>query len=172
MLVNSTQVQPSQYHSICTSPKHGWSQLHGREKVQPCTDLGESSKLTPPHRNAAKARSRDATGRAHKGFFGRQRLEMLSKGLICASKGEKQPVSAEGSGHKMAGEISLAHAKRMELPSRDQHSHQIRNYIPSPTNTSDNGPRSKITNNEAGSDWNEKRHSSKVLEALDTAERT
>ncbi|KAK2460165.1 hypothetical protein APHAL10511_007844 [Amanita phalloides] len=58
-------------------------------------------------RNTVKLKLKDATGRAQKGFFGRQRLEMLSKGLIPNHKASKNDIP----GNSKRSEITLSHAK-------------------------------------------------------------
>ncbi|KAK0495205.1 hypothetical protein EDD18DRAFT_1354417 [Armillaria luteobubalina] len=97
-------------------------------------------------KNAAKIRSRDAAGRQQKRFFGRQRLNLLSKRRSINSptpKNQPQP------------SISLAHAKQNSTLSLSP-----RGYIPSPSKpwkSKRDGPSSASS-------------SSKVLEALDTSE--
>lgn len=101
-------------------------------------------------RNAAKVRSRDAAGRQQKRFFGRQRLNLLSK---------RRSINSPTPRNQPQPSISLAHAKQKQnstllLPPRG--------YIPSPSKpgkSKRDGPSSASSN-------------SKVLEALDTSERT
>ncbi|KAK0235597.1 hypothetical protein EDD85DRAFT_837443 [Armillaria nabsnona] len=99
-------------------------------------------------KNAAKVRSRDAAGRQQKRFFGRQRLNLLSK---------RRSVNSPTPRNQAQPSISLAHAKQK------QNSTLLlspRGYIPSPSKpgkSKRDGPSSASS-------------SSKVLEALDTSE--
>ncbi|XP_006459041.1 hypothetical protein AGABI2DRAFT_116000 [Agaricus bisporus var. bisporus H97] len=61
-------------------------------------------------RNAAKARSRDKTGRIQKDFFGRRRLNILSKGLAAAPRSRE--VVTGGSVLATHAPIELGHAKK------------------------------------------------------------
>ena len=115
-------------------------------------------------RNAAKARSKDATGRVQKVFFGRQRLNALTKGLrtqvSCDSPGQS------GLDERARSQIDLAHAKRdmqmtgsyMVPATPQQRSYTSRQpYAKHGTNRSASSTRTR---------------SSKVLAVLDTSERT
>lgn len=113
-----------------------------------------------------KTRSKDIVGRQQKGFFGRQRLDLLSKGL-CASNATGIPKIATLISNSGAEDIDLAHA-RQKIPVDDVIS---RSYIPSPIRVSPSTPRSrKRTRKEAHISSSGTRHS-KALEALDTLER-
>ena len=113
-----------------------------------------------------KTRSKDTVGRQQKGFFGRQRLDLLSKGL-CASNATEIPKITTFLSSKGAESIDLAHA-RQKIPVDDIIS---RSYIPSPIRVSPSTPRShKRTRKEAHTSSSGTRHS-KALEALDTSER-
>ncbi|SJK99780.1 uncharacterized protein ARMOST_03091 [Armillaria ostoyae] len=97
-------------------------------------------------KNAAKVRSRDAAGRQQKRFFGRQRLNLLSK---------RCSINSPTSRNQPQPSISLAHAKQNSTLSLSP-----RGYIPSPSKprkSKRDGPSSASS-------------SSKVLEALDTSE--
>ncbi|KAK0193523.1 hypothetical protein F5146DRAFT_1031082 [Armillaria mellea] len=97
-------------------------------------------------KNAAKVRSRDAAGRQQKRFFGRQRLNLLSK---------RRSINSPTSKNQQQTSISLAHAKQNLTLSLSP-----RGYIPSPSKpwkSKRDGPSSASS-------------SSKVLEALDTSE--
>jgi hypothetical protein len=123
-----------------------------------------------PLRNAAKARSKDTTGRAQKDFFGRQRLNILSKGLIANSRGLDVPAGKRQSEGSMF-DIGLAHAKCNPLtPEVHQHS-----FIPSPVYVSPCAPKFKsksFTHYASSSSTGSNRSSSsKVLDALDMSER-
>ncbi|KAK0470087.1 uncharacterized protein EV420DRAFT_1757707 [Desarmillaria tabescens] len=95
-------------------------------------------------KNAAKIRSRDAAGRQQKRFFGRQRLNLLSK---------RRSINSPTSRNQPQPSISLAHAKQNSTL-------QPQGYIPSPSKP----PKSKRDGPSSAS------NSSKVLEALDTSE--
>ena len=113
-----------------------------------------------------KIRSRDTVGRQQKGFFGRQRLDLLSKGL-CASNAAEIPKIATFLSSGGAENIDLAHA-RQKIPVDDV---MLRSYIPSPIRVSPSTPRShKRTRKEAHTSSSGTRHS-KALEVLDTLER-
>lgn len=119
------------------------------------------------HRNAAKARSKDSTGRIQKGFFSKRRLDMLSQGLAPNRGDHGAPVYA---GTREAGrsDIGLAHAKH-RLESRQD----VVGFIPSPTRFSPRTPNSRKSSkrfNQTGSSSNSTQ-SSKVIEALDISER-
>ncbi|KAJ7236264.1 hypothetical protein B0H12DRAFT_1140511 [Mycena haematopus] len=124
-----------------------------------------SFKSAPPHgvsRNAARARSKDTTGRAHKNYFGRQRLDILSKGLSGRTH------SGEGlSGHGpriSASNIELSHARRQLEASRIEE--------PSPVDRASSraeSPHSRSRNRSHMRSSSGSR-SSKILEALDTTE--
>ena len=112
-------------------------------------------------RNAAKTRTKDATTRTQKGFFGRQRLDILARGLAsnqsrvqCARKDDIRP------------SIDLAHAKR-DAPSKGSQNvpvtPQKRSYINKGTDSS--GVATDY------SDSGRQSSSSKVLTILDTTER-
>ncbi|OCH95429.1 hypothetical protein OBBRIDRAFT_883983 [Obba rivulosa] len=60
--------------------------------------------------NAVRARVKDAVGKAQKNHFGKQRLDILSKGL---GKAFTQAARAGRAGGRNAPEISLAHARRV-----------------------------------------------------------
>ncbi|KAK0449879.1 hypothetical protein EV421DRAFT_1777424 [Armillaria borealis] len=97
-------------------------------------------------KNAAKVRSRDAAGRQQKRFFGRQRLNLLSK---------RRSINSPTSRNQPQPSISLAHVKQNSTLSLSP-----RGYIPSPSKprkSKRDGPSSASS-------------SSKVLEALDTSE--
>ncbi|RDB26271.1 hypothetical protein Hypma_006357 [Hypsizygus marmoreus] len=117
-------------------------------------------------RNAAKARSRDATGRIQKGFFGRRRFDMLSKGL--ASKG---PVEDEAPSHlgKGAGDLglSLAHARNHTDFTTPV---QSRSVVLPPKRFPPATPKSKWSGNSASTSSGKGHRSSRVLDVLDTFE--
>jgi hypothetical protein len=115
-------------------------------------------------RNAAKARSKDATGRVQKVFFGRQRLNALTKGLRTQTSpnisGQSQPAD------RARSQINLAHAKRSVqttqsyiVPATPQQRPYASRQISSQSRT----------NRSSGSS---RTRSSKVLAVLDTSERT
>ncbi|KAL6298768.1 hypothetical protein BKA93DRAFT_37077 [Sparassis latifolia] len=64
-------------------------------------------------RNAAKARVKDATGRAQRNHFGKQKLSVLSTGL-CKLQGPRGGAASRSS--VGASGITLAHAQRYSLP--------------------------------------------------------
>jgi len=110
-----------------------------------------------------KARSKDTVGRQQKGFFGRKRLDILSKGL-CTSNATEITTFLSSKGPE---NIDFAHARK-KIPLDDR---ILRSYIPSPVHVSPSTPRShKRTRKEAHTSSSGTRHA-KVIEALDTLER-
>lgn len=120
--------------------------------------------LTQPScRNAAKARTRDVVGRQQKGFFGRQRLNILSKGLQTSTP----KLSRDASDPRAKEEITLAHAHSKHIPEPQSPLHKSPSTPPPwkkqrvlmEAHTSSSGA--------SGSS----RRQSKVLDALDIEER-
>ncbi|KZP31783.1 hypothetical protein FIBSPDRAFT_580167 [Athelia psychrophila] len=113
-------------------------------------------------RNAAMARSRDATGRVQKGYFGRQRMEALTRGLQA-----EQNDSPNGGLHLRSCSIDLAHAQH-DAPLDDT-------SYPSPTTPQSNPienrlPSSSGSKTHGSSSSRSSIRSSKVLLAMDTTE--
>lgn len=119
--------------------------------LDPCNPSTPSDSVS---RNAARARSKDTTGRVQRSHFSRQRLDILSKGLGgLIPSGE----TSSGCGPRVtASDIALSHAKHLEVL-EDQNG----GFIPHPHIPSKSHKRSS-----SGS------RTSRVLEALDTTERT
>ena len=147
--------------------QYGRCQLHGRQAVRFVTAIHIKSMLIHD-RNAAKARTRDAVGRLQKGFFGRRRLEMLSKGLV--SQGREKPLSTstrKNFEYKLPiAIIDLAHAKRnIQLPLGEK-------LIPTLTRSPLHTPvqRKPGVSNKTGNAHGGFR-SSKVLNTLDVSDR-
>ncbi|KJA16879.1 hypothetical protein HYPSUDRAFT_71055 [Hypholoma sublateritium FD-334 SS-4] len=126
-------------------------------------------------RNAMKARAKDTVGRQHKGHFGRQRLDVLAKG-ICAAR-STACVGTLGSGDRPLVEIDFAHARRGEQLDLDGANGDSGRhcYIPSPVRIAPSTPRASAqkrarraaeahTSSSAAS-------GSRVLDALDMSER-
>ena len=111
------------------------------------------------NRNAAKARSKDRNGRAQKGHFTRQRLEIFSK-----KSGKPNPNLP--SDKSSAIDINLAHAQKDLLSSRMKHMTQAHtvgsNFLQS---SSVPNPR---TLSSVTADSNNNNHTPRVLQALDT----
>ncbi|KAJ7045489.1 hypothetical protein C8F04DRAFT_436190 [Mycena alexandri] len=113
-------------------------------------------------RNAARTRCKDTTGRAHKNFFSRQRLDILSKGL----SGRAPSGSTSGLGPRItASDIGLSHAKHLapNLDREDAVSRRVDTSTPSRSTHLTEETRSHMRSS-SGS------RSSKILEALDTTE--
>ncbi|KAJ7163921.1 hypothetical protein C8R43DRAFT_1168728 [Mycena crocata] len=105
-------------------------------------------------RSAAKARSKDTTGRVHKNFFGRQRLDILSKSLSGRATSAE---CASGHGPRVsASDIGLSHAKHAISP--------VVEVYPS------RSPPSRRTRSKSHKRSSSGSRSSRVLEALDTGE--
>lgn len=122
-----------------------------------------SQLMLPRIRNAAMARSRDATGRVQKGYFGRQRMEALTRGLQAEQKNVPN-----GELNLRSCSIDLAHAQR-DGPLDDT-------SYRSPTTPQQNSTNNRLAPS-SGSKTHESRssrdsiRSSKVLLAMDTTER-
>ncbi len=111
-----------------------------------------------------KARTRDTIGRKQKTFFGRQRLDMLAKGI----SGTPQPDTTRsvlGAMRKCPEDIALAHA-----PGRNTHLNEedasTRNYIPSPVRFSSSAVRLRRPDAHTSSSGR-----SEILDKLDVSER-
>lgn len=119
-----------------------------------------------------KARAKDTVGRQHKGHFGRQRLDVLAKG-VCAGRPAAR-VGALNCGDRPSVGIDLAHARKgAQLDLDDENSSYC--FIPSPVHIAPSTPRVSAqkrarrtteahTSSSAAS-------RSKVLDALDMSER-
>lgn len=113
-------------------------------------------------RSAARARSKDTTGRAHKSFFGRQRLEILSNGLSGVSRRTSRGHGPQAS----AADIGLAHAPRHAEP--EEHvSYTTLTNVSVPPRT----PHAESRRSAAGSCSETRGRRSKVIEALDENDR-
>lgn len=114
------------------------------------------------HRNAAKARVKDTTGRLEKSFFGQRRL------CAASQAGRKNIPTEESLG---GANISLGHAKRTIPPKNDV---ITSSFIPSPIDPSPSTPRSRRRTNkrlEVHSSSSNVGRRSKALDALDVSER-
>ncbi len=114
-----------------------------------------------------KARAKDTVGRQHKGHFGRQRLDVLAKG-ICATR----PAAR---GERAQVEIDFAHAQRKVQVVDVDEGRRSRFYIPSPTRIAPSTPRASKQKParcavEAHTSSSGAR-GSKVLDELDMSER-
>lgn len=122
-------------------------------------------------RNAAKARSRDTTGRVQKGFFGRQRLDMLSKGL---SANQERTQNLKHVRENPVSDIGLAHARPKSSVAMNEDI-SLDGFIPAPIHISPCTPKSKARKSKYLSDSASSSSScpprSEVLNALDTSER-
>jgi len=85
-------------------------------------------------RNAAKAKTRDKSGKVQKEFFGRRRLNLLSKGLGIQSRLlPKEVTGAKASGTLIArSSINLNHVKRTE-PLLVNHAHNSESFKSTPS---------------------------------------
>jgi hypothetical protein len=116
-------------------------------------------------RNVAKARAKDSTGRIQKGFFGRRRLDLLSKG-IANYQWQLNSHPVEDAGEMERSNIDLAHARQKAkiLP-------HLSNFIPSPTRSLCTPKRSGSTFKHQCSSGGSSSQRPKVLDALDTSDR-
>ncbi|KAF8896553.1 hypothetical protein BD779DRAFT_593990 [Infundibulicybe gibba] len=106
-------------------------------------------------RNAAKTRSKDLARRTQKGFFNRQRMDILSKGLTGAKMKTRVSNSTIGLPERRTSSIELAHAKNKIHPAPQDDLGSIISRSDPPTS-----PESR----------RRPRSPSKVLEALDTSD--
>lgn len=91
----------------------GANYMGGKRYTAPVTSQLQFVELNGMYsRNAAKARSRDKTGRVQKDFFVRKRLSILSKGLAAA------PCPQEVTPTTCAS-INLEHARKATSAQRD-----------------------------------------------------
>lgn len=119
-------------------------------------------------RNAAKARTRDKTGRIQKDFFGRRRLNILSKGLAPAAR--PRDVISGGSVSAIRASIELGHAKNATEPQEKSGSVIGKRKRGCPnTKTSSSSPGSKRSAQTGSSST--KSTKSKLLQELDYIER-
>ncbi|KIJ98472.1 hypothetical protein K443DRAFT_133423 [Laccaria amethystina LaAM-08-1] len=113
-------------------------------------------------RNAAKARTRDVVGRQQKGFFGRQRLNILSKGLQTSTP----KLSRDAPDPRAKEEITLAHAHSKHIPEPTSSMHKLPSTPPP-------GKRRRVLmeahTSSSGASGSSRRQS-KVLDALDIEE--
>ncbi|PPQ71962.1 hypothetical protein CVT26_007161 [Gymnopilus dilepis] len=166
----------------------GANYMGGKRSVQ---SSGKSSSCALTHilhrgRNAMKARAKDAVGRIQKGFFGRQKLDMLYQGLSSsaktkptitsstkAQKGVLGPTNTRLNTNSAAAkpEIDLAHARKKVIVDANAHT---RSFIPSPIRVAPSTPRSRQrlkVHTSSSSSALSKGQNSKALLALDTLER-
>ncbi|KAF8183409.1 hypothetical protein BJ912DRAFT_1144857 [Pholiota molesta] len=123
-------------------------------------------------RNVMKARVKDAVGRQQKDHFGRQRLDILSKGISATKPSElgRAGFTVPALGKSSAQDIELAHARK-KIPLDDAVS--VRSFIPSPIHVT---PRTPPSYNRARTRASEMHISSpgarrsKVLDAVDLSE--
>jgi hypothetical protein len=146
---------------------YAWGQLHGRQAV--CMRFSYFCFAAHRYfRNAAKARVKDSTGRIQKVFFGRRRLDLLSKGIT----NNLRESSYHGKGSKLTSlSIDLAHSKQTtEISSR----HDGQSFIHSPTRFFSSTPgtrRSGLRTGQQCSSGSSSSQCSKVIDALDTSDR-
>lgn len=120
----------------------------------------------PICRNFARARAKDGIGRTQKGFFGRQRLDILSKGLA-ANITQGGNDLASNKTLKSRAEISLAHARNLLS---DDGLHDA-SFIPGPYNVSSSSPRArKYRKTSHQGPESSGTRTSKLLDILDTSE--
>jgi hypothetical protein len=119
-----------------------------------------------------KARVKDAVGRQQKGHFGRQRLDILSKGISATKPSEtgRAGFAVPALGRSSAQDIELAHARK-KIPLDDTAS--MRSFIPSPIHVTPRTPRSYNRARTRASEMHipsPGAHRSKVLDAVDLSE--
>ena len=120
------------------------------------------------HRNAAKAKAKDTTGRFEKTFFGQRRLCALSKGLLASKSMQRCNVPLEQ--RSGLADISLGHARQKIPPSKDVFTSS---FIPSPIHISPCTPRSRSRTKRRLEAHSSSSNTSKsaVLDALNISER-
>ena len=157
-----------------TSPFHhkqqvqyAGSKLHGWEKAW-CQALHicfKCSRISCIARNAALARSKDATGRIQKGYFGRQRMDALTRGLQTNQSSVRKD-RAQLRSHS----IDFAHAQR-DLPQDSDTSPSQSILITPQSKSNESHLLSSGSKSCRSSDSRNSIKSSRVLLALDTTER-
>lgn len=155
---------------INVGSSHARCKLHGREAARIPYHL---LRLRPDEltRNAAKARLKDTTRRTQKGFFGRQRLDILAKGVSAYSTWGKQTPDCSRKPVSLISEIGLAHAFNDAHRTPEVNSFTRYSFIPSPIHVSPCTPHLKKTMPHDEPSSGSRSHSSEVLDALDTYER-
>lgn len=123
-------------------------------------------------RNFAKARAKDATAKAQRNYFGKQRLNILGKSLSTNQRRSSGPLSNRVSGSGLEG-ISLAHAQRhlaiyQESPGNNLESH-FQHHSPPPNTIYPS--RGEDTVRSASRGGGRSNHPSRILSTLDTSER-
>lgn len=116
------------------------------------------------NRNAAKARTKDATTRTQKGFFGRRRFDILARGLALNQSRVNDTENLRKNDIRPL--IDLAHAKR-DAPLKES---QNVNATPQKRSSVKKGTDSSGVASDR-SNSSQKSNSSKVLTMLDTTER-
>jgi hypothetical protein len=161
-LIDGTLTRSRIFANYCKlSPKRCPEQITWVESGTLDDRCQMKNSLTKYHRNAAKARVKDTTGRLEKSFFGQRRLCAASQAM-----GRNNIPSEESLG---GANISLGHAKR-KIPPNDV---ITGSFIPSPIDLSPSTPHSRRRTKKRleshSSSSNVGR--SKVLDALDVSER-
>jgi hypothetical protein len=111
-----------------------------------------------------KARTKDPIGRKQKTFFGRQRLDMLAKGISGIPRLDTTR-SVLGAMRQCREDIALAHAPGRKNKHIDEDA-STRNYIPSPVRFSSSAVRSRGPDAHTSSSGR-----SEILDKLDVSER-
>jgi hypothetical protein len=118
-------------------------------------------------RNAMKARARDQVGRKQRGFFKRQRLDMLAKGLSRSL----EPMQSHPLTTKVGpGSIDLAHARTKQTKVRGESSGES-GFIPSPVHVPLTLSRKRRRIGDAHTSSSDARFKSEILDKLDQSER-
>jgi hypothetical protein len=112
-----------------------------------------------------KARTRDTIGRKQKTFFGRQRLDMLAKGISGTPQLDTTRLVL-GATRKCPEDIALAHAPGRKNTHWTEEDASTRNYIPSPVRYSSSAVRSRKPDAHTSSSGR-----SEILDKLDVSER-
>ncbi|KAF9007552.1 hypothetical protein BDQ17DRAFT_1350869 [Cyathus striatus] len=139
-------------------------------------------------RNAARARIKDHTSRIQKGFFGKQRLDILAKGFAISnsqsetaeSNLDRNAVSTNTADLKLVDstprvQFAFAHASKKGENEGVREEYRI-GYIPTPIHVSPSTPKSRERlkrrlHSNSSSNGSNGRARSNVLGSLETAER-
>ncbi|EMD34103.1 hypothetical protein CERSUDRAFT_125802 [Gelatoporia subvermispora B] len=114
-------------------------------------------------RNAVRARAKDAVGKIQKNHFGKQRLDILSKGLRKVHA--QTPLAGRASIGKSPPEISLAHARHLPRASPSQIQQQGKHVSAIPHHM---GRLDRLSPPNSGASKASRK--SKILSVLDTTE--
>jgi hypothetical protein len=166
-------IERRQFEPISEATYHAWSKLHGWKTVSisPKEDT-ESNRahILISNRNTVKAKGRDRTARIQKDFFGKQKMNILSRGLVANTEINSQGTAATTGKNIGVADISLAHARqKIQLPKGSENI-----WIPEPYSYSSgtsSSPRIGTTRTRKDTHSAKSNSKAKILKYLDQNER-